>query len=108
MLAAVDRGTSREEAAKTFSVSVPTIKRWLKRRRETGGVEAVPIPGRPRVKGSALEGWLPAHLERNPDLTLEEHREAFEGDVGVGVSPSTVGRAIARLPGGWPLKKSPP
>jgi len=48
------------------------------RPRETGGVEAVPIPGRPRVKGTALEGWLPAHLQRNPDLTLEEHREAFE------------------------------
>ena len=108
MLAAVDRGESRKEVAETFSVSVPTIKRWLKRRRETGGVEAVPIPGRPRVKGEALEGWLPAHLERNPDLTLEEHREAFEEENGLRVSASTVGRAIARLPGGWPLKKSPP
>jgi transposase len=108
VLAAVDRGESREEVAETFSVSVPTIKRWLKRRRETGGVEAVPIPGRPRVKGAALEGWLPAHLERNPDLTLEEHREAFEEENGLRVSASTVGRAIARLPGGWPLKKSRP
>jgi hypothetical protein len=51
VLAAVDRGTSREVAARTYSVSVPTIKRWLKRRRETGGVDAMPIPGRPRVKG---------------------------------------------------------
>ncbi len=51
MLAAVDRGEAREEVAKTFSVSVPTIKRWIERRRETGGVDAVPIPGRPRVKG---------------------------------------------------------
>ncbi len=109
MLAAVDRGAPREEVAETFSVSVPTIKRWLKRRRETGGVEAVlPIPGRPRVKGRALEGWLPAHLEKNPDLTLEEHREAFEEAQGVAVSASTVGRAISRLPGGWPLKKSRP
>ncbi len=106
VLAAVDRGAPREEVAETFSVSVPTIKRWLKRRRETGGVEAVPIPGRPRVKGRALEGWLPAHLEKNPDLTLEEHREAFEE--AQGVSASTVGRAISRLPGGWPLKKSHP
>ena len=43
VLAAVDRGTSREEAARTFSVSVPTIKRGLKRRRETGDVEPKPI-----------------------------------------------------------------
>jgi transposase len=108
VLSAVDRGVHREEVAKTFSVSVPTIKRWLKRRRETGDVEAKPIPGRPRSKSVALEGWLPKHLEKNPDLTLGEHREAFEeAHEGTKVSASTLGRAIARLPGGWPLKKSP-
>jgi transposase len=108
VLAAVDRGVPREEAARTFSVSAPTIKRRLKRRRETGDVEAKPIPGRPSVKGAALEGWLPSHLRENDDLlTLAEHREAFEeARGGAAVSASTVGRAIARLPGGWPLKKS--
>jgi hypothetical protein len=55
----------------------------------------------------ALEGWLPKHLEKNPDLTLEEHRQAFEEiHEGMRVLPSTVGRAIARLPGAWPLKKT--
>ncbi len=108
VLAAVDGGTPREEVAKTFSVSVPTVKRWLKRRRQTGGVEPKTIPGRPSIKGVALEGWLPKHLEQNPDLTLEEHREAFEEARGTEVSAATVGRAIARLPGGWPLKKSRP
>jgi transposase len=107
VLAAVDRAVPREEVAKTFRVSVPTIKRWLKRRRETGDVEPKPIPGRPPAKGAALEGWLASHLEENPDLTLEEHREAFEETHGgAKVSRATVGRAIARLPGGWPLKKS--
>ncbi len=106
VLAAVDSGVPREEVAKTFSVSVPTIKRWLKRRRETGDVEPKPIPGRPRLKGAALEGWLPSQLQENDDLTLKEHSEAFEEDTGVLVSASTVGRAIARLPGGgWPIKK---
>ena len=107
VLAAVDRGAPREEVARTFSVSVPTIKRWLKRRRETGDVEARPIPGRPSVKGTALEGWLPAHLRKNDDLTLGEHREAFEeAHGGMAVSASTVGWAIARLPERWPLKES--
>jgi transposase len=107
VLAAVDRGVLREEAAKTFSVSVPTIKRWLKRRRETGDVEPKPIPGRPSRKGVKLRSWLPKHLEANDDLTLEEHREAFEEEFGQTVSTSTIGRAIASLPdGGWPIKKS--
>ena len=107
VLAAVDAGKPREEVAKTFSVSMPTIKRWLKSRRETGDVEPKPIPGRPARKGAVLERWLPQQLEANDDLTLEEHREAFEEEFGQRVSTSTVGRAIARLPGGgWPLKKS--
>jgi transposase len=106
VLAAVDSGVPREEVAKTFSVSVPTIKRWQKRRREAGDIEPKPIPGRPRLKGAALEEWLPSQLQANDDLTLQEHREAFEEQTGVVVSASTVSRAIERLPGGpWPIKK---
>src|SRR5215216_4190415 len=106
VLAAVDAGNPREEVAKTFSVSMPTIKRWLRRRRETGDVEPEPIPGRPSRKGAMLKEWLPKHLQANYDLTLEEHREAFEEEFGEEVSTSTIGRAIADLPdGGWPIKK---
>jgi transposase len=75
VLAAVDAGTPREEVARTFSVSMPTIKRWLKRRRETGDVQPRAIPGRPARKGAMLREWLPEHLEANHDLTLEEHRQ---------------------------------
>jgi transposase len=106
VLSAVDAGNPREQVARTFSVSMPTIKRWLKRRQETGDVEPEPIPGRPPRKGAMLKEWLPNHLEANDDLTLEEHRQAFEEEFGEEVSTSTVGRAIAGLPhGGWPLKK---
>jgi transposase len=107
VLSAVDAGTPSQEVATTFSVSVPTIKRWLKRRRETGDVQPKAIPGRPSRKGKMLKEWLPHHLQANDDLTLEEHSEAFEEEFGQRVSTSTVGRAIASLPdGGWPLKKS--
>ena len=106
VLAAVDGGAPREEVAETFSVSVPSIKRWLKRRRETGDVAPKPIPGRPPLKGAALKEWLPQHLKDDPDLTLEEHREAFEEETSTKVSDATMSRAIARLPGEWPLKKS--
>ena len=105
VLAAVDAGKPREQVAKTFSVSMPTIKRWLRRRRETGEVEPKPIPGRPSRKGALLQSWLPKHLKANDDLTLEEHCEAFEEEFRKAVSTSTVGRAIAGLPdGGWPIK----
>jgi transposase len=104
-LAAIDRGIPRKEVSELFGVSLSTIKRWLKRRRLTGGVETMKIPGRPSVKGRALREWLPEQLESNPDLTLAEHCEAFEEETGIEVSEATMSRNIERLPGQWPLKK---
>jgi transposase len=105
VLNAVDRGTPRNEVARIFGISVPSIKRWLRRRRESGDVEPSPIPGPPATKGAMLEQWLPDQLENNPDLTLAEHCESFKEDLGVKVSTATMSRRISRLPGGWPLKK---
>ena len=107
-LAAIDRGVPRREVQDLFGLSRSTIKRWLKRRSLTGDVAIHEIPGRPSVKGERLREWLPEHLERNPDLTLREHCEAFEDETGVAVSEATMSRNIRRLPGAWPLKKSPP
>jgi transposase len=106
VLSAVDRGIPRKEVSDLFGVSRSTIKRWLKRRRQTGDVNIYKIPGRPSVKGKALRQWLPEQLKANPDLTLREHCEAFEDGMGVEVSEATMSRNIARLPGQWPLKKS--
>jgi transposase len=106
VLAAVVRGRPRKELAKTFSVSLPSIKRWLLRK-ETGGLEPREgVLGPPAYKGAALEEWLPEQLKNNPDLTLEEHRGAFEEERSVRVSTATISRAIRRLPGQWPLEKS--
>jgi transposase len=77
VIAAVDRGMARKEVVRIFGVSEPTVRRYLRLRRETGGVEPKPPTG-PRRKGAALLAALPAQAEANPDLTLEEHRELFE------------------------------
>jgi transposase len=103
VLAAVDRGMPRTEVAEVFGVSLPTIKRWLKRRRETGEVAARPHPGPPARKGAALEEALPSQLRANPDFTLEEHRQLFEETYGMSVSTSSISRSFERL--GLPLKK---
>ncbi len=108
VLNAVDRGMDRREVAGVLGVSLASIKRWLKMRRERGDVQARPTPGPPARKRAALLEWLPSQLEDNPDLTLDEHCEAFEEDSGVKVSRATMCRAIPRLPGGCPLEKSLP
>src|ERR671919_167340 len=99
VLSAIDRGIPRKEVQDLFGVSLSTIKRWLKRRHQTGDVNIHKIPGRPSVKGKALRQWLPRHLEANPDLTLKEYCEAFEDESGLEVSEATMSRNIARLPG---------
>ena len=103
VLAAVDRGMPRREVARTFGLSVSTVKRYLKLRRETGAVGARSIPGPLARKREILEEVLPAQVQRNPDLTLAEHCELLEDERGLGVSTATVSRALKSL--GLPLKK---
>ncbi len=103
VLAAVDRGMPRKEVARVFGVSEPTIRRYLRLRRETGDVEPKPVPGPPARKRGALEERLPAQVRLNPDLTLTEHCELFEEEHGMEVSTATMSRALKRL--GLPLKK---
>ncbi|MCC4805830.1 hypothetical protein LMF98_24270, partial [Salmonella enterica subsp. enterica serovar Typhimurium] len=86
-------------------VSVSTIKRYLRLRRQTGDVQPKPIPGPPARKRALLEEKLPTQVRLNPDLTLEEHCELFELEHGIEVSTATMSRALKRL--GLALKKRP-
>jgi transposase len=105
VLAAADRGTPREEIVRVLGVSLATIGRWLRRRRETGDADARPSPGRTRSICSGAEECraLWAQLEARPEATLEEHRELWERESGMRVSVATMSRAIRRL--GWTYKK---
>ena len=93
------------EIAKTFAVSVATIKRYLKQRRETGHVLPKAIPGRPARKGAVLQANLRAQLEAHPDATREEHCQLFKAEQGLEVSTASISRARAALD--WTRKKRP-
>ncbi len=105
VLAAVDRGTPRKEIVHTLRVSEPTIRRYLRLRRETGSVAPQPPPKRPFSIGQNVEQRraLWNQLEEHDDATLEKHCRLWERKRGVKVSISTMSRAIRRL--GWTLKK---
>ena len=100
---AVDEGMSRAEVARTFKVSLSTIKLYLKIRREGGSLCPKPIPGRPRRVSANQYEDLVAQLEAQPDATLEEHCEAWEKSHGVCLSIATMHRAIKHA--GWSRKK---
>jgi transposase len=104
VVTAVEGGMPRAEAVRAFTVSLPTIKRWLRRRRETGGLAPKPGPGPAAVKTAGLPAALPERLAARPDATLEEHCSWWREVYGRAVSRATMSRAVAAL--GWTRKKS--
>src|SRR5215217_282133 len=83
VLDAVDCGIPKKEVVGTFGVSMPTIDRYLRQRRQTGEI----APGRtPR---------------RTPLIcaTIERHCELWESKQRVRISVSTMCRAVRKL--GW-------
>jgi transposase len=95
VVAAVDQGVPRDEVARLFQVSAPTIKRWLRLRRETGQLGARAIPGPPARKMDALRAELPAQIKTHPDATLEELCRWWEEAHGSPVSKATMSRVLA-------------
>ena len=91
VVAACDAGdATREKIAARFSVSVPWVRKPLRRRRETGSIEPKPRGG----------GRLREAVRAEDDATLEELARA----AGVTCCASAVHRALTRL--GITRKKS--
>jgi transposase len=96
-------GTPRDDVAARFAVSMPTIERWLRLKREAKGLAPKPVPGPVAVKTDALVVALPERLSTHADATLAEQCAWWAEQSGVEVSTATMSRALARL--GWTRKK---
>ena len=103
VLRAVDQGRPRAEIVQLFGVSLATIKRYLKQRRDEGHVRPKAIPGRTPKKRAKLEAGLEAQLRAHDDATLQQHCELWERAHGEVVSRWTMSRAIKHLD--WTRKK---
>jgi transposase len=103
VLAALERGMSRQQAVVTFGVSLATIKRWRTLQRTTASLTPKGAPGRRRTIPVAHHAALWSQLEANPDATLAHHTQQWNATHGVELSYRTLGRAIQRL--GWTRKK---
>jgi len=105
-LDAVERGIPRKEVVEIFSVSLTTLKRWLKMRREGKDLSPGFSTGRKRriLATPEEKRLLWEQLEENDDATLERHCQLWEEKTGVRVSISAMSRAI-RGKLGWSYKK---
>ena len=95
VVAAVDGGLSRHQAAALFDVGVSTVVHWVRRWRETGSVAAKPMGGDHRSVLTGERDWILERIEAMPDLTLEELRAELK-ERGVIVGYGTVWRFFER------------
>lgn len=96
------RSGNLKETAAIFGVSVSTVKRTLRRFRDTGSVKNKPKGGlRPRVIDLQ---WLRAHASANPDARLIDRIEDWFAHSGKRVGMMTMSKAMKAI--GWTYKKN--
>lgn len=100
---ALRRGMGKSQAARTFSVSLSSVKRYAKMADEGRPLAPKKRPGSQPKTGEDARRLLEADLEERPAATLAQRREFLERVRGVEVSDSTVSRLLKRM--GFSRKK---
>src|SRR5215212_3020462 len=103
IIEALRRGMTKTEAARTFSVSRSSVKRYAKLAEEGRPLAPKKRPGSKPKIDEAARTLLEADVEERPSATLSERREYLGRVCGLSVSESTVSRVLRRL--GWSRKK---
>jgi transposase len=100
---ALNRGTGKSEAARSFGVSLSSVKRYATMAQEGKPLAPKKRPGsRPKMDESARR-LLESDMEKRPAATLPQRREYLRKVAGLKVSESTVSRMLRRM--GWSRKK---
>jgi transposase len=97
IVSAVEQGMSKAQAARTFCVSLSSLKRYLNKANHGQSLAPKKSPGSlPKLDEKARK-LLAADLVGGPYLTLKERCEYIESMTGLSVSRSTMCRTIARI-----------
>ena len=94
---ALGRGMGKSQAARTFSVSLSSVKRYAKMAEEGGSLAPKNRAGSKPKLDERSRKLLQADLEEHPFLTLQQRCEYLRAVASVEVSRSTVCRAIKRM-----------
>jgi transposase len=94
---AVEGGTSKAQAARTFSVSLSSVKRYANKAERGEPLTPKKRPGPAPKLDEKARRLLAADLEERPFATLQERCGYVEAITGLSVSRSTMCRAVARI-----------
>jgi transposase len=91
------RRMTKSEAARSFGVSLSSVKRYAKAASEGRSLSPGKAPGkRPLLDGKAKR-LLEADVEKRPFAKLADRREYLRKVAGVSVSESTISRTIRKM-----------
>jgi transposase len=103
IVAAVGRGMSKAQAARTFGVGATSVKRYVKLAEEGKPLTAGKAPGRKGKLGGSGMKLLEEDLRARPDVTYKKRADLLCELLGVRVSKATICRTVRRL--GYTRKK---
>ncbi len=105
VVAAIEGGMSRRQAAAHFRVGVSSAIRWMARAQDTGDLSPKPMGGDHRsAPMEAQAQFLLSMREEQSDATLREYQAAL-AERGLSIGLSSISRFFARH--GITLKKRP-
>jgi transposase len=97
IVAAIGRGMSKAQAARTFDVSLSSVKRYSRTASQGGSLEPRRSPGRPRKADEKARLLLEKDVEERPSATIGQRRRFLEHVTGTTLSYSTVRRLMKQL-----------
>jgi len=97
IVAAIERGMSKAQAARVFDVSLSSVKRYSRIASRGGTLEPGKSPGRPHKVGEEAKVLLEKDLKERPTATISQRRLFLEYLTGTTLSDSTVRRLMKRL-----------
>jgi transposase len=103
IIEALRRGMGKSQAARTFGVSLSSVKRYAKMADQGRPLAPKKRPGSRPKTGQDARRLLEDDLKQRPAATLSERRQFLERVCRVRVSESTVSRLLKRM--GFTRKK---
>jgi transposase len=97
IVAAIERGMSKAQAARLFDISLSSVKRYSRTARQGGSLEPRKSPGRPHKIDENAQLLLEKDIEERPAATVTQRRYFLEHVSGRTLSDSTVRRLLKRL-----------
>jgi transposase len=94
IVSAAARGMSKAQAARTFDVSLSSVKRYVDKAHRGESLAPKKSPGSAPELDQKATKLLEEDLKERPYATLQERRDYIEAVSGISVSRSTLCRAL--------------